>query len=535
MHKENKKKRYHKIGSVAIAAIVLFSVFVMTATSVLLVIQYRKRTIDDYSRQAFSYAKAASVYIDGDKVKEYIKTKKTDKYYEEVDRYLNIQRENSELQYYYIFVPQKNHLMYVWDADTKENESLLGEVERYSEVDEKASFAAFKKNPGEEILITKDDVYGDIGSAYYPIYDSDGEPVALVGVDFIMPDLFNSVRGVLRTIFVSLLLVVAGFTFVFFGFVNHAILHPIRQLSNATKDIVDNLGTDEEYQLDIHTHDEVEELAHSFESMYKEICAYISEVSEVTAEKERIGAELNVATNIQSNMLPRIFPPFPERKEFDIYAKMDPAKEVGGDFYDFFFVDDDHLALVMADVSGKGVPAALFMVIAKTLIKNQAQTGETPKQVLEAVNNQLCENNEADMFVTAWLGIYEISTHTMRAVNAGHEFPAIRRKDEEFELYKDPHGLVLAYVEDFSYKEYEFKLEPGDTLFLYTDGVAEATDASESLYGTDRMLKALNNASKEGADAETLLCEVRKDIDGFVKDAPQFDDITMLAIKINIL
>ena len=248
-----------------------------------------------------------------------------------------------------------------------------------------------------------------------------------------------------------------------------------------------------------------------------------------SAARQRIETELNVATQIQADMLPRIFPAFPERPEFDIYASMTPAKEVGGDFYDFFLVDDDHLALVIADVSGKGVPAALFMVVAKTLLKNAAQAGLSPAQALETANNQLCENNEAEMFVTAWLGIYEISTGKLTAANAGHEYPAIRHGGGGFELYKDRHGFVLAGMENARYREYELELAVGDALFLYTDGVAEATDGENALYGTGRLLSALDR--EPDASPERLLQIVKRDIDRFVGDAPQFDDITMLAIQ----
>lgn len=276
--------------------------------------------------------------------------------------------------------------------------------------------------------------------------------------------------------------------------------------------------------------DEIGALAVSFRNMVGELDEYMVNLAVITADKERIATELNVATQIQSSMLPCIFPAFPDRKEFDVYATMTPAKEVGGDFYDFFLVDDGHLALVMADVSGKGVPAALFMVIAKTLLKNAAQTGLSPKAILEKVNNQLCENNEAEMFVTVWLGIFEISTGKLTASNAGHEYPVVRHKDGKFELYKDRHGFVLAGMEDACYREYEMELNVGDTLFVYTDGVAEATDAANTLYGTQRMLAALNR--NEGADPEDLLHTVKEDIDVFVGQAPQFDDITMLALKV---
>ena len=228
-------------------------------------------------------------------------------------------------------------------------------------------------------------------------------------------------------------------------------------------------------------------------------------------------------------MLPCIFPAFPEQPEFDIYATMTPAKEVGGDFYDFFLVDDDHLAMVIADVSGKGVPAALFMVIAKTLIKNCAQTGLSPKVILEKVNNQLCENNEAQMFVTVWVGVLTISTGRLTCANAGHEYPAVKHGGGDYELLKDKHGFVLAGMENAHYREYELQLDPGDCLYVYTDGVAEATDALDTLFGTDRMLESLN-LHKE-ASPEELLPQVKNDIDAFVGDTPQFDDITMLCLR----
>lgn len=307
---------------------------------------------------------------------------------------------------------------------------------------------------------------------------------------------------------------------------SNRLAEPIRMLTEGVKQIS---GGDLDFQIHVDSNDETEVLGQAFNSMTKSLKDYIANLSQITAEKERISAELNVAAKIQTDMLPCIFPPFPERHEFDIYASMTPAKEVGGDFYDFFLVDDDHLALVMADVSGKGVPAALFMVIAKTLLKNAAQTGLSPKEVLEKVNNQLCENNDAEMFVTVWVGIYEISTGRLTASNAGHEYPVIRRAGGDFELVKDRHGFVLAGMENTRYREYELNLGPEDMLFVYTDGVAEATDGSNNLYGTDRMLAALN--SRQDGTPEEVLLTVKEDIEKFVGDAPQFDDITMLAMQ----
>lgn len=276
---------------------------------------------------------------------------------------------------------------------------------------------------------------------------------------------------------------------------------------------------------------EVGHLARSYIRMISELDEYMENLKAVTAEKERIGAELSVATKIQADMLPSIFPAFPDRKEFDIYATMNPAKEVGGDFYDFFMVDESHIALVMADVSGKGVPAALFMVIAKTLIKNRTLMGGTPAQILSDVNAQLCEGNTEELFVTVWLAIFDLSTGKGVAANAGHEHPVIKRKDGEYQLVKYKHSPAVATMDGIHFKEHEFELSSGDCLYVYTDGVPEATDANGKLFDTERMLEVLNaNADKSMME---LLPEVKKAIDDFVMDAPQFDDITMLGFKYN--
>ena len=243
----------------------------------------------------------------------------------------------------------------------------------------------------------------------------------------------------------------------------------------------------------------------------------------------RLSTELRMATDIQASQLPRLFPAYPSRMEFDLFASMTPAKEVGGDFYDFFLVDDDHIALVMADVSGKGVPAALFMMVSRVLIKSHLQNGESPEQTLRSVNDQLCEGNESHLFVTVWLGVLEISTGKGIAVNAGHEHPALRRAGDEFKLIIYRHSPAVATLRGIKYKQHEFELHHGDTLFVYTDGVAEATNKSNELMGTDRMLDALN----KDADAlpEKILSNVMDGINEFVANAEQFDDITMLCLK----
>ncbi|MBR6472473.1 MAG: SpoIIE family protein phosphatase [Firmicutes bacterium] len=247
------------------------------------------------------------------------------------------------------------------------------------------------------------------------------------------------------------------------------------------------------------------------------------------AERQRIGSELMMANKIQLGMLPHEFPPFPDRKEFDIYASADPAREVGGDFYDFYLIDEDHLCVVMADVSGKGIPAALFMMISKVLLKSFANLGQSASEILTKANDSLCADNRMDMFVTVWLGILEISTGRLVAANAGHEYPALKRADGFFETIKDKHGLVIGGMEGILYKEYEIVLSPGDKLFLYTDGVPEATDSHKNMFGMDRMLKALD--SEMDASPKRVIENVQKAVDEFVKDAEQFDDMTMLCLE----
>ena len=274
---------------------------------------------------------------------------------------------------------------------------------------------------------------------------------------------------------------------------------------------------------------EIRQLLESFTNMIEKIECYIADIRQITAERERISAELNVATQIQADMLPRAFPAFSGRKEFDIYALMKPAKEVGGDFYDFFLVDDDHLVMVMADVSGKGVPAALFMVIAKTLIKNRAQMGGTPAQILADVNHQLCEGNEVELFVTVWLAILTISTGEGIAANAGHEHPALRRAKGQYELIKYRHSPAVAAMDGIPFAEHTFRLYPGDSLFVYTDGVPEANNQENALLGTGRMVDILNQMPE--APPQKVLENMADGIAAFSAGAEQFDDITMLCLS----
>lgn len=367
-------------------------------------------------------------------------------------------------------------------------------------------------------------------TSIYPMKDEDGNVVAIVGVVKNM-SLLNTAKNkyIVKVILVeTIIAIVSGIFWTIY--MRRRIVKPIRILNEAALNMVEHLEDGTSPEIVLKNDDEIKDLADSFSKMNHEVREYIEKLEKVTAEKERIGAELTLASDIQAHMLPCIFPAFPDYDEFDIYATMTPAKEVGGDFYDFFMTDEKHLAFVMADVSGKGVPAALFMVIAKTLIKNYAQIGQEPGEVFTTVNRLLCEGNDAGLFVTSWMGILDLETGVMKYANAGHNPPLIKRENGKFEYLRSRPGFVLAGMDTVRYKQSELVLNPGDRIFLYTDGVTEAANGEQQLYGEDRLERLLNRCQED--TAEEMLADLKKDIDSFVGKAPQFDDITMLMLDI---
>lgn len=306
---------------------------------------------------------------------------------------------------------------------------------------------------------------------------------------------------------------------------------PLRQLAEGAMGFAsgDNGYSKEDViQLPIHSNDEIGDLYHEIRSMQARIIDGADRLTRITADRERVSTELRMATRIQNAMLPNQFPAFPERREFDLYASMDPAKEVSGDFYDYILIDDDHLALVIADVSDKGVPAALFMMASKIIINYRIRLGGAPGEILEDVNTQLYGKTKSRMFVTVWLGILELSTGRLTCANAGHEYPIIRGQDGAFRVYRDKHGLMVGAIKESKYQDYGIMLAPGDVVFVYTDGVPEASNAAGEFYGMDRLKAALNRIGD--ANPREILEGVKTDVAAFADGAEQFDDVTMLCI-----
>ncbi len=392
---------------------------------------------------------------------------------------------------------------------------------------------------GEGMLYVIDSVVGSsewMCTAGCPLRTEDGEVYAFVLVDVTLENLMGYLLDYTLKMALGILIVTLITAWISSKHIKREITDPIDRIAGAAMEYIRGKkeGIEGDYfsGLDIHTGDELENLSNVLQDMEKSLAEHEESIRAITAKQERNNTEMDLAARIQAAMLPHTFPPFPDRKEFDLYASMDPAREVGGDFYDFFLIDPDHLCLVIADVSGKGVPGALFMMISTTILRSCAMLGNGAGRILDKTNEALCSNNQAEMFVTVWVGILEISTGRMTCANAGHEYPAIYRAERgTFELLKDKHGPVIGALDGVKYIEYELQFQKGDKLFVYTDGVPEATDTNERMYGTGGMLETLN--ADPHAGPEGLLENVKAAADAFVGDAEQFDDMTMLCMKYN--
>lgn len=317
-------------------------------------------------------------------------------------------------------------------------------------------------------------------------------------------------------------IVFAIFFATIFVLVKVLVVKNIRKINTSLSQITDgNLNV----TVDVRDNEEFASLSDDINSTVTTLKHYIDEAA------ARFDKDLEIAKQIQQSALPSVFPPYPNRKDFSIYASMNAAKEVGGDFYDFYLVDENHLAFVVADVSGKGIPGAMFMMTSKTLIKSFAESGLPVHEVLTNVNTQLCQNNEAGMFVTAWMGILDLQTGLIKFANAGHNPPLVKHKDGSYEFLKGKVNFVLAGMDMVKYKEQELQLQPGDEIYLYTDGVTEAHNSNNELFGENRLLESLN--STKGMSVEDICKKVKEDVDAFVCDAEQFDDITMLCVQLN--
>lgn len=370
------------------------------------------------------------------------------------------------------------------------------------------------------MVLPREEVVAPAAAMYDHIITETGETTGAV----------SSMTAIMLVFFALAIVVIVVIVMIATRVQSRRLTDPIRTLTQGAQTIgAGNL----DHEIDVNTGDELEILGDTINHMTVSLKEYMTNLEAITADRERIAAELGVAATIQTSMLPCIFPAFPEREEFNIFADMHPAKKVGGDFYDFFLTDLDHLWVVIADVSGKGVPAALFMVIAKTLIKNQAGFCGDPGEVLGVVNNQLCENNDAGMFVTCFVGVLDIPTGKFTFANAGHNAPLLYRAGGNYEWLKVKPGFVLAGLDNMQFVSETLTMRRGDRLYLYTDGVTEALNPAEELYGDDRLLATMNREDVKNQPIEQVVELVQEDIHVYADGTEQADDITMLLLEIN--
>ena len=502
-------------------------------------LQFTESLTNEYNDSAFRTAETAVTLVNGDKIEEYLQTHgDSDEYRDRLNRMDILCDKQNVTMIYAIAVDTSDYGRFVniynsvdknssytrWEIgyqrDTTNEEYARVYRDIYENGLERGAVMRTRNLRGKEPHIT----------SLVPVKDSNGDVQAILCVQRPMVELVTGRQRYIKSVGLTAILLGIAACFSAYGFLKHEFVKPVKKIiGEAARFAEENTAPEQNVLHNISSITEIQALGSSVAKLETDTLQYMQNLMHVTAERERIDTELSLATRIQANMLPNIFPAFPDRTEFDIHASMTPAKEVGGDFYDFFLIDDDHLGLVMADVSGKGVPAALFMMMAKILLSNYAMMGGTPHEVLEQLNGTFCKNNDDSMFVTVWFGIYTISTGKVIAANAGHEYPIIKHGEKGFEVMKDRHGFVIGGMCGLKYRDYEFELASGDTLFLYTDGVPEATDTDGKMFGTERLLDTLNAA--ENGTAKELLEAVHADVEAFVGTAPQFDDLTMLAIK----
>lgn len=441
--------------------------------------------------------------------------------------------------------PDSGRMIYLIDADPDLSTFCYpGSWEEYTPDEMNLLVKGAKTNRLQRFLGVRNDYKATItNTKRYGLRITAGEPVYMTEKYVVMMCLDEKLDEMVRISklflinYIMLLLLVIGIaTFIAIYAMRKNVVRPLTALASAARgyaeDKANGVMTPERFiSLDLRTGDEIEELERSMKDMEQGLAEYEKNLREVTAEQERIKTELDLAARIQENALPNIFPPYPERSEFDLFASMTPAKMVGGDFYDFFLIDDDHLAVEIADVSGKGIPGALFMMVSKIMLSIRIRAGDDPAEALRAVNEQICRNNTEEMFVTVWLGILDLRTGVMTAANAGHEYPVIMDEGGAFELLKDRHGFVIGGMEGVQYRNYEIRLKPGSKIFVYTDGLPEAQNGNEEFFGIDRTVESLNRI-RDGSPEE-ILEGMKAAVDEFAGDEPPFDDLTMLCLKYN--
>ena len=539
---ERIKTRKGTIAGRNIRSLALLGIFLILAVCMIAGRLLYVRNIRVYTDYIYSYAHLIADNISGIVPTKFLETEeKDDDYYDIRYTLMTAGIYETEFRDFYLVIPTEDDLIYISEIyhnlpegmeDLSDVQGHFLEHAAYRPGEKEVMMSVLARGEGEqkeELYMGLRELGGEkLATALVPIRSMENEVPALVGIDVSVAAVWDALMNLFVMLAITIILVTSVGIVLHYRTLEKTLIFPITSLKAGADELVNKLDSDEVFVSDIHTGDEIEALAHSIEEMDSSLKQKTRELLAVTAEQERLNTELELASNIQMDMLPCIFPPFPDRKEFDVYASMNPAKEVGGDFYDFFLVDSDHLGLVIADVSGKGVPAALFMMMVKIMVQNCVLAGLGPKQAMEQVNQLIIENNRESMFVTVWLGILDIPSGKLTAVNAGHEYPILKKPGQFYEILKDRHSIAAGMMEGVLYREYELQMEPGSCLFVYSDGLPEANNAEGEMFGLNRALFALNE-NPDAAPEDTLKA-VQRAVDAFSGQTPQFDDLTMMCL-----
>jgi serine phosphatase RsbU (regulator of sigma subunit) len=524
-----KPKGYVKLQTKLGISFTIVVIFTSALLTISLYLISRRAVHEGIRKQLHNAVGIAALQIDGD-----VHSKITSLEDEDDPEYRQIQRQlqrirdlDPDIRFAETMRLKPNKdIVFVVDAETDPKEIIhFGTVYDTASPLFSGSVSTLDRPLVEPHFIT--DEWGTWITGYAPFYTSDGRREGFVVMDIAATRVKGHER---RFLWIALIIfaIMALISPVFGFWIGRRMSVSIVKLTDGAKRIA---GGDLDIKVEVDSRDEYGDLADAFNKMAEDLKQYIKDLQETTAAKERIEADLRIAHDIQINILPRVFPPFPDRGEFDIFAYIEPAREVGGDLYDFFFIDENKFFFLIGDVSGKGVPAALFMMITKAVIKSEAMRGSSPKEILYKSNNIICSDNDASMFVTVFCAILDIETGELEYGNAGHNPPLIYRSGQDYEYIDVEKTFVFGPMPDMEFAGGKFKLSPDDVIFLYTDGVTEAMNAQKRLFSEQRLQKALSDL--KGGDIEEILPGVRESMREFVEDEPQSDDITMLALKFN--
>ena len=534
-----------------ISGVILWFLLFTVVVSAIGYIKFTDSLTEEYNDSAFRTAESAVMLVNGDKIDEYLETEKNRSGTED-DPFVGDEYADRWQRMNILCQKQNVTLIYVIKVDTSD----YGHFESvFNTVNDNSGYTPWavgytRETTNDEYRKIYRDIYenglnhgtvvrtkGLNGKAAHitsliPVKNSEGKVTAILCVERPMEELALGRQEYIENVLLATLILMIASCVCLALYIKRQFAMPIEKISKEAMRFAKEPTPSENAELEnISEISEVRALAESIGKMENDTLLYVDELTKATAERERMAVELSLAATIQSNILPSNFPPYPNRRDFDIYASMDAAKEVGGDFYDFYLLDDDRFAFLVADVSGKGIPAALFMMRAKMTIKALAESGADVHVILSKANEKLCEENEAGMFVTTWLGIVDMKTGVLSYANAGHNHPLLRRGQGTFNYLKTQSNFILAGMDGAIYHKNEIQLLPGDELFLYTDGVTEATNKCQEMFGDSRLVDALNSVFEETAESRCMT--VKRAIDGFVGDAEQFDDITMLSVRFN--